>query len=67
MADAQKILKVLNEGSTTVLAEIKRIEDDKIELEKHLTRQTPAGRANIQTLQAGGGGGKVGGAIPAIR
>ena len=65
MADAQKILKFLNEGSTTVLSEIKRIEDDKIELEKHLTRQTPAGRGNIHTLEAGGGG-KVGG-NPAIR
>ena len=66
MADAQKILKFLNEGSTTVLSEIKRIEDDKIELEKHLTRQTPAGRGNIHTLEAGGGG-KVGGGNPAIR
>jgi hypothetical protein len=66
MADAQKILKFLNEGSETVVAEIKRIEDDKIELEKHLTRQTPAGRGNIHTLEAGGGG-KVGGGNPAIR
>ena len=65
LADAQKILNFLNDGSATLVAEIEQIKLDKIELDSHLTRQTPAGRGNIHTLQAAGeGGGKVGGAIP---
>ena len=62
LADAQKILDFLNRGSATVIADITRIEKDKIELEQHLTRNAPAGRANIQTLPAAGEGGeKIGG------
>jgi len=67
LADAQKILDFLNQGSASVVEEIKRIEADKIELEKHRTRNAPAGKANIQTLPAAGGGGKVGGAIKGRR
>jgi hypothetical protein len=63
-ADAQKILDFLNEGSKTLIAEMEQIEKDKIELEKH-PRNAPASRANLRTLPAAGGGGKVGGAIPA--
>ena len=65
LSDAQKILKFLNDGSATLVAEIEQIKQDKIKLDSHLTRQTPAGRSNIHTLPAAGeGGGKVGGTIP---
>ena len=36
-----------------------RSEQDKIELDKHVKRQTPAGRSNIHTLAGGAGGGGV--------
>ena len=67
MADAEKILAFLNRGSKTLIEEMEQIEKDKIELEKHRTRNAPAGKANIQTLPAAGGGGKVGGAIKGRR
>jgi len=57
LADARKILAFLNEGSATVLADIRRIEDDKVELEKHLTRQAPTGKGVIHKLAVGGGAG----------
>ena len=59
LADARKILAYLHAGSAQVLADIKLIEDDRIELDKHVRRQTPAGRANIHTLAGGAGGGGV--------
>jgi hypothetical protein len=60
LADARKILAYLNAGSESIIAEIKLIEQDKIELDKHVKRQTPAGRSNIHTLaDAAGGGGVV--------
>ena len=66
LADARKILAYLNAGSESIIAEIKLIEQDRIELDKHVRRQSPAGRANIHTLAgvgdgAGGGGKVVGG------
>jgi len=67
LADAEKILAFLNKGSKTLIEEMEQIEKDKIELEKHRTRNAPAGKANIQTLPAAGGGGKVGGAIKGRR
>jgi hypothetical protein len=49
----------LNAGSQSIIAQIRLIEQDKIELDRHVKRQTPAGRANIHTLEGGAGGGGV--------
>ena len=59
LADARKILAYLNAGSQSIIAQIRLIEQDKIELDRHVKRQTPAGRANIHTLEGGAGGGGV--------